>query len=72
MCKILWEMSNTNFTLPHLYFIHLVHFLSAKSDQDYGTIRCMGRNAVGRQVRPCTFDIKPTSKICMQFEVALW
>lgn len=32
------------------------------TNQDYGTLYCLGENAVGHQAEPCTFKIVPTGK----------
>ncbi len=39
------------------------------NNQDYGTLFCMGENAVGHQSEPCAFKIVPTGKIkfCFRF-----
>lgn len=30
-----------------------------KSERDYGTLACWGRNAIGRQAEPCVFQLVP-------------
>ena len=32
------------------------------TNQDYGTLFCLGENAVGHQMEPCAFKIVPTGK----------
>ncbi len=31
--------------------------------QDYGTLYCLGENAVGHQLEPCAFQIVPTGTL---------
>lgn len=33
-----------------------------KSERDYGSLACWGRNAIGRQAEPCIFQIVPAAK----------
>jgi hypothetical protein len=34
-----------------------------KTSKDYGTLFCLGENAIGRQEEPCVFQIVPTGNI---------
>ena len=33
------------------------------TNQDYGTLFCLGENAVGHQIEPCAFKIVPTGEL---------
>lgn len=34
-------------------------YYTPKSERDYGTLACWGRNAIGRQAEPCVFQLVP-------------
>ena len=34
-------------------------YYTPKSERDYGTLACWGRNAIGRQAEPCIFQLVP-------------
>lgn len=33
-----------------------------KSERDYGTLACWGKNKIGKQVEPCLFQIVPAGE----------
>ncbi|KAF4528137.1 hypothetical protein B566_EDAN011153 [Ephemera danica] len=35
---------------------------TSTTDHDYGTLSCWGRNAIGRQLEPCIFQVVPAGK----------
>ena len=37
-------------------------YYTPKSERDYGTLTCVGRNAIGRQAEPCVFQLVPAGK----------
>ena len=37
-------------------------YYTPKSERDYGTLACWGRNVIGRQAEPCVFQLVPAGK----------
>ncbi|PSN34300.1 hypothetical protein C0J52_25670 [Blattella germanica] len=37
-------------------------YYTPKSERDYGTLACWGRNAIGRQAEPCVFQLVPAAR----------
>lgn len=33
-----------------------------KSERDYGTLACWGKNSIGKQIEPCLFQVVPAGK----------
>ncbi|KAL1373645.1 hypothetical protein pipiens_018544 [Culex pipiens pipiens] len=33
-----------------------------KSERDYGTLACWGKNSIGKQLEPCLFQVVPAAK----------
>lgn len=40
------------------------------SERDYGTLACWARNAVGRQLEPCVFQVLPAGKLAVLLSCA--
>lgn len=39
---------------------HLTY--TPKTERDYGTLACWGKNKIGKQIEPCLFQIVPAGK----------
>ncbi|XP_058813895.1 serine-rich adhesin for platelets isoform X2 [Topomyia yanbarensis] len=46
------ESSETIYELPY----------TPKSERDYGTLACWGKNSIGKQLEPCLFQVVPAAK----------
>jgi len=64
--SFLWQFNNSgeNFEVEHSRFgtgngSTSELFYTPKSERDYGTLTCWGRNAIGRQTEPCVFQLVP-------------
>ena len=53
------ELDEERFTTNNL--VSTLNF-APTTNQDYGTLFCLGENAVGHQDEPCAFKIVPTGK----------